>query len=482
MSAYADLAAPMLVKEIRQDLRTRGFTGVFIWYHAALILSMVVMLASQGNVAGASSEEGVFFWFVVALPALMLIPFRGFLSFNKETKGGALELLFLTRLTAWQVVFGKWASLSLQAMLFLTAALPYAFLRFFLGSVSISESLLVFVGMMMGAMLCSAATVGISALGAAKEERMAGFFVGVIAFGPPTIQVGVWFTYFAFSRTGSALIGVALLLVYGALGVLVMLEVAAWRIAPPSENHAFRLRVIGLALMAITAVFCLLSSTAIPASLGCAAALMLPIFLTSLCEAPRFLLGIFDPFVHGGRIRYRTRWLFYPGWVSGVAYVVVSTFLFCILVRIAVAHDSWPIIYVAVFSLGIIIFPLSMVLIVKQSFNSLFRAYALAQLAISVSTLFIVIIKAATRVNGLDVILKLIPHSAVFFVFDSPKNYYGPKLTLLAGLVVVAGSLLLLAMRAAPIFTLTRAAERSARALSAAQRGGDAGEPEVHGS
>lgn len=470
MNAYADLAAPMLVKEMRQDLRTRGFTGVFIWYHAALILSIVVMLAAQGNVTGSSSEEGAFFWFVVALPALMLIPLRGFMSFHKETKAGALELLFLTRLTAWQVVFGKWASLSLQAILFLMAALPYAFLRFFLGNVSISESLLVFVGLVMGAMLCSAATVAISALGAAKEERMAGFFVGLIAFGPPTLQVGIWYSYFAFGRTVPAWIGLALLLVYGMLGVIVMLEVAAWRIAPPSENHAIRLRVIGLGLLLVTGGFSFLPKEATVAALGCAASLMLPIFLTALCEAPRFLLGLFDPFVNGSRLRFHTRWLFYPGWVSGVIYVVAAAFGFCVLVRIAAANDSWPIIHIAIFALGIIIAPLSLVLLIKKSFSSIFRAYALAQLAIAVSTLFLVIVKAAMRANGLDVILKLIPHSAVFYVLDRPRTYSEPRTALVAGLVVVAGSLILLTLRAAPIFAQTREAERAARAMNNTMR------------
>ena len=464
MKPYADLAAPMLVKEVRQDLRTRGFTGVFVWYHAALILSIVVMLAAQGNTTGASKEEGALFWFVVALPAIALIPLRGLLAFNKETKANALELLFLTRLTAWQVVFGKWASLTSQAVLFLIAALPYAFLRFFLGNVSITESLLVFAGLLVGAMLASATTVAISALGSAKRERIAGFFVGLIVFGPPIMLVSGSFLYYSFGRAVSVLSGLTLLTVYGVIGVLVMLEVGAWRIAPPSENHALRLRMIGLVLIGVTAMLCLISDEVTPGALGCAAALLLPICLTSLCEAPRFVLGLYDPFVNGSRWWSHVRWLFYPGWVSGVLYVVTSTTLFCLMVRVAAGSESWQIIHIAVLALGIVLAPFAIVLALKRNLESLFRAYAISQLVVVIVTLFLLILRAAVQVDGLVILLKLIPHSAIFFVLDRPRSFSEPGEALLSATVVVVGSLLLLGLRVRPIVEQTLAAEQAARA------------------
>ncbi len=475
MTPYADIASPMLVKEIRQDLRTRAFTGVFIWYHAALILTMVVMLASQSKSSGSSTEEGAFFWMVVALPSLALIPLRGLVSFHKETRANALELLFLTKLTAWQVVCGKWASLSGQALLFLCAALPYAFLRFFLGNVSISESLLVFAGLVMGSMLTSAATVAISALGAAKEERMAGFFVGIIAFGPPTFLVGGWYSYFAFGRATSAWIGLILLLLYGTLGVIVMLEVAAWRIATPSENHALRLRGIGLITIALSSLFCFQSIEVTGAALGCAVALLLPIFLTSLCETPRFLLGIFDPFVNGSVLRYRVRWLFYPGWPSGVLYVLVATLAFSALANLSSSNSHWALAYVSLYSLGIILAPLAVALLMKRAETSMFRAYALSQLGFSIAAIAIGIVMAATGATPLRLLLRFIPHSAVFFVFERPNIYSGPRLALFAAFAVLLGSLLVLAIRAGEAVAKTREAERRARAVRKQIEAGNAG-------
>ena len=176
------------------------------------------------------------------------------------------------------------------------------------------------------------------------------------------------------------------------------------------------------------------------------------------------MLGLYDPFVNGSRWWSHVRWLFYPGWVSGVLYVVTSTTLFCLMVRVAAGSESWQIIHVAVLALGIVLAPFAIVLALKRNLESLFRAYAISQLVVVIVTLFLLILRAAVQVDGLVILLKLIPHSAIFFVLDRPRSFSEPGEALLSATVVVVGSLLLLGLRVRPIVEQTLAAEQAARA------------------
>jgi ABC-type transport system involved in multi-copper enzyme maturation permease subunit len=121
---FAEWLSPMLVKELRQGMRTRAFIGTFIIIQLVMMLNITVgiLTASMKNAALDSEQfslSGVdaFFWMAVAVPLLLIVPMMGQASLSAEIKANTLELIFLTRLTAWRIVVGKWLALVAQSVL-----------------------------------------------------------------------------------------------------------------------------------------------------------------------------------------------------------------------------------------------------------------------------------------------------------------------------------------------------------------------------
>ncbi|PTY02239.1 hypothetical protein DB346_08975 [Verrucomicrobia bacterium LW23] len=71
-------------------------------------------------------------WILLPIVILIVIPATGLLAVANEQKQGTLELTLMTRLTPYQILFGKWCTLALQILMLVSAALPYVVLRYYL--------------------------------------------------------------------------------------------------------------------------------------------------------------------------------------------------------------------------------------------------------------------------------------------------------------------------------------------------------------
>ena len=81
---------------------------------------------------------------------------------GNERKANTLELIFLTRLTARRILTGKWLALVAQTVLLVCAVLPYAVLRYFLGSVDLGAELTAIALLLLGSAVLSGVAVGFS--------------------------------------------------------------------------------------------------------------------------------------------------------------------------------------------------------------------------------------------------------------------------------------------------------------------------------
>ena len=77
----------------------------------------------------------------MGLPVLVVLPLNGLGAINGEIKANTLELIFLTRLTAFRIVVGKWLAIFVQCLLFICAVLPYLVLRYFIGGINLAAEL-----------------------------------------------------------------------------------------------------------------------------------------------------------------------------------------------------------------------------------------------------------------------------------------------------------------------------------------------------
>ncbi len=118
---------PILVKEARQALKSRQFIVTF-----ALLLScgwawslLGIALASPGIY---HAPGGTFmllgYYFVLAAPVLIVVPFSAFRSLASEREDGTFELLSITSLGSRQIVTGKLGSAMLQMVVYYSALAP----------------------------------------------------------------------------------------------------------------------------------------------------------------------------------------------------------------------------------------------------------------------------------------------------------------------------------------------------------------------
>src|SRR4051812_13893716 len=107
---FPDWAGPMLVKELRQSMRSRSFSLSFSALQAALVLLLVsnVLRYSRNPERFDPTKLSSIFWMLIAAHLLVLTPLRAVNEFAGERKARTLELIYLSGLSAWRICFGKW--------------------------------------------------------------------------------------------------------------------------------------------------------------------------------------------------------------------------------------------------------------------------------------------------------------------------------------------------------------------------------------
>lgn len=135
----SDLLNPVLLKELRQGLKSRTFGVLFLLMTGALCIGAAVCVL--GSNFGEDAEElSVVFWLCAGAP-LVLLALPSFVLIRSEFKRNTFELMLVTALTPWRILLGKWTSIALQALLVATLILPFVILRYFLGGVELVEDL-----------------------------------------------------------------------------------------------------------------------------------------------------------------------------------------------------------------------------------------------------------------------------------------------------------------------------------------------------
>lgn len=379
----------MLVKELRQGLRTNLFVIAFILLQSFMILFVMTGLANPG-----SNDSDGFFWFLVISVMLGVQPLRGFNALADEHRLNTLELIQLTRLDSWRIVLGKWTALNAQGLLFLIGVLPYVALRYFLGSVDL---------------LADAGAIGMIALGSAL---LTAFTIGVSVF-PSVIVRGVLLclvgggafiaaNIYTLSRRyggGPAFDAVWPLALVAVYGTFFFLAFGASRIAPLSQNLSTRKRLVAIGTAILLQGFWwsgisdvegwVISLTGIVLGLATIDALTEPLPIFSRVSVP-FRKSIFHRF--GGMFLI-------PGWIAGIGFFVVCSVLWAssfFLGMLVSGFDDFLEIEGAVLILSfcnLIIFPLPLLHLFFARYSSesfTFGLYLFAQAALFGITIMVI--------------------------------------------------------------------------------------------
>lgn len=315
----SDWLSPVLVKEMRQGLKSRAFVGVFLALHAAMLVGFAVALAESSPDTMRRTSTGLF-WLVAVGGLLGLVPALGLNAVQSEHKGQTFELLVLTRLSAWRIVWGKWTCITAQGLLVASSLLPYLVARYFLGGVALLFELAALLGV---TLLC-----GFFVAFAVLASTFATTFSRATAI---VVPAGLF--VFALGAVSSRVVGpggaptpspadnglqLLAALLAAAIVALYLLRAAAARLAPSAENHAAPRRLLALSL------FGLLWLPLPPSQLETTARLLVPVLLLMALDgcagAPPSSPSAYRPYARApGPLRWLAV-LTYPGWPSGLVF------------------------------------------------------------------------------------------------------------------------------------------------------------------
>lgn len=250
---------PIVVKEIRQSLKSRQFAISFgLTLIAAVgwtLLAISLMVPRVYYTPGGVQLLAGFFC-ILLVPLMIIIPFSAFRSLSTETEDSTFELLSISALSARQIVMGKMLSACLQILLYLSALAPCIVLTYLMRGVSLF-SILYLIGLtVLFSVLETAAALLAASISRARMLQagatvmlLIGLLIGFFSWSSAIVggaipEIGTMPLAFFLSTTAAVgtILGVVLDLV---------LRAAAAAIDFPSENHSTPIRRRLLLLLAI---------------------------------------------------------------------------------------------------------------------------------------------------------------------------------------------------------------------------------------
>lgn len=346
LTDFPDRYSPMLVKELRQGMRAKTFIAVFL----SLQMFLAVMLFSaaanmRSGEVGSAISTIIFVFFAIAV--LLVQPLRGTGALSSEVKGNTIDMMVLTRLSAWRIVYGKWIAIVGQTALLFVTIIPYLILRYFFGGMNLVGEMVFLLLMFMTSMALTAVTVGLSGCDSVIIRSL----VPVLSL--PAGLIGLVTFIFEFSRfrgspfdtfalaTPEACYGVAAYIACISYFGWSMLTLGTSLIAPAAENHALPRRIIALVLMAavgVTSVFRLIDPDLVLLFTLIVAA---PAVVISLNDSSPLISTVCEPFDRRGPVFKLLGCFLYPTWWSGVWFALGFALFSLVLIVLGMVDFTW---------------------------------------------------------------------------------------------------------------------------------------------
>lgn len=245
-----DAVNPILVKETRQALKSRQFVVTFsLLLFASLAWTVIGSLLQMPQIYYMPSAPQMLtgYYFVLAVPMLLVVPLAAYRSLEGEVDDGTLELLSITSLSPRQIVTGKLASAALQMLLYFVALFPCVAFAYTLRGVDL-PTLALLMGMLILAGL--GLTMFALAMAPVSQGRMGQIVsllttiavlvaaeYGIGSFAMELIQYGILVE-------GSYLMMlIASIIAVLASFLLILLMATTAKLTPESENRSTGIRV-----------------------------------------------------------------------------------------------------------------------------------------------------------------------------------------------------------------------------------------------
>jgi len=318
---FSDRISPMLVKELRQGLRARTFVAIFLCLQAFLAL----MILSAGAASGSGSGISAIIFATFSFAVLIIQPLRGISAVSSEVSGNTIDMMVLTKLSAWRIVLGKWVALVSQSALLLATIIPYLILRYFFGGMNLFGEMVILALIFITSMALTALTVGLSG---SNSKILRGLVllggIGMLLSGMSGLFSLMFFgsAIIDFSFDADTWIGIGVYLAFVVYLGWTALSLGTSLIAPAAENHSGFRRFV--AFIAVTAIHILAWTYSPNEELVFFLVLLCvsPAIIVALSENARMVPAVWVPFLKRGLIGRLAGLLFAPGWATGVLFSI----------------------------------------------------------------------------------------------------------------------------------------------------------------
>lgn len=250
----SDRVNPLIVKEVRQGLRTRIFWICFtLLLLGCLVVSLIAYAVHREDVYETTGKAAFMAYFgLLGFVSFLVLPYTAYRSLLKERDDETWVLLTLTGLGPRRILRGKLGSSFTQALLYGSAVMPFLLLSYYLNGIDIPTILMVMgLGWAYHAFLtCLAVSMATWA-----ENRVFRALVGFAAAGGLLMATGTGLqtAFFVveegqkFLRDRDVQAGVGLAVLGMATSGVLIFEVAVARLSLPTENYTLGPRVALLA-------------------------------------------------------------------------------------------------------------------------------------------------------------------------------------------------------------------------------------------
>ena len=302
---FSDRLPPVLVKELRQGLRTRMFVISFLVLHGLLVI---------GSVEGGSGSG--FFWTCLCIMLVAVLPLRNTSALSEERQANTLDTLLLTQLTPWRIVWGKWSATVALVLLTAVSALPYLLVRYLKGGSNIVQEAAVLGGVVLISGALTAVLTGLSTLTTGVARHLSGVVLifaaytlgcrpllrtmeyGIVSpdIAATMLTVTLWATFFSLSHAAAAL-------------------------APAAMNLTTSRRLTTLAAIGLVTAICVFMTP--PDGRSASDALLLILMVSCMVEmgdqsSRHPCVGA--SFARHGALGKLAALFLHPGWASGVLF------------------------------------------------------------------------------------------------------------------------------------------------------------------
>ncbi len=328
-SDFSDRISPMLVKELRQGLRTNIFTIVFLSLH--ILLCLILMGASGASnftQTGPFISKILFFFFT--LVTLFIQPLRGMNAVSSELKGETIDVLKISGMTTGRILWGKWAALMSQSSLILVTLLPYLFFRYFFGDMQLFSEIILYSSMLLASGLLTAMTVGFSGVTSVIIRSLVPLLLLIIVFlSLFTLSFRVFdhlIDFLSFQTRDNLLVYTGLVFLT-LCGTYYFIEIGASAIRGLSENRATKKRILMLFTFIVTGF------TLSQSSIQFATFTLFFMLLIAACdlftESALFPKSLLAPFQRKGFIGKFLAYFLAPGYATGTLFYLVLVGVVC---------------------------------------------------------------------------------------------------------------------------------------------------------